>query len=79
MTIFGLTKQEVKMERSDDARTLYRRLNVCLPRAFIVLFVLGFTVAVGVTSSEMPDPADVVNELEQFLRSQRSSGSGDGN
>ena len=36
------------MERSDDARTLYRRLNVCLPRAFIVLFVLGFTLAVGV-------------------------------
>ena len=35
------------MERSDDAQTLYRRLNVCLPRAFIVLFVLGFTVAVG--------------------------------
>ncbi len=35
------------MERSDDAQTLYRRLNACLPRAFIVLFVLGFTVAVG--------------------------------
>ncbi len=35
------------MERSDDAQTLYRRPNVCLPRAFIVLFVLGFTLAVG--------------------------------
>lgn len=28
------------------------------------------------TSSEMPDPAGVVAELEQFLRSQRGSGSG---
>ncbi len=35
------------MERSDDAQTLYRRPNVGLPRAFIVLFVLGFTLAVG--------------------------------
>lgn len=30
----------------------------------------------SVTSSEMPDPAEVVHELEQFLRSQRGSGSG---
>ncbi len=35
------------MERSDDSQTLYRRPNVGLPRAFIVLFVLGFTLAVG--------------------------------
>jgi hypothetical protein len=31
----------------------------------------------SVTSSEMPDPAEVVHELEQFLRSQRGSGSGE--
>ncbi len=35
------------MERSDDAQTSYRRLNVGLPRAVIALFVLGFTLAVG--------------------------------
>ena len=35
------------MIRSDDAQTLYRRPNVGLPRAVIVLFVLGFTLAVG--------------------------------
>ncbi len=33
----------------------------------------------SVTSSDMPEPADVVKELEQFLRSRRISGSEDGN
>jgi len=33
----------------------------------------------SVTSSDMPEPADVVRELEQFLRSRRISGSEDGN
>ena len=31
----------------------------------------------SVTSSEMPDPAEVIHELEQFLRSQRGSGTGE--
>jgi proteasome assembly chaperone (PAC2) family protein len=31
----------------------------------------------SVTSSEMPDPADVVRELEQFLRSERGRGPAD--
>ena len=35
------------MERGDDAQTLYRRPNVGLPRAFIILIVLGFTMTVG--------------------------------
>ena len=33
----------------------------------------------SVTASDMPEPADVVRELEQFLRSRRISGSEDGN
>ncbi len=35
------------MERSDDAQTLYRTLKVGLPRALIILIVLGFTMTVG--------------------------------